>query len=189
VQAVDEPGNVATDERAAVALAAVFEAHSRERTARLITPEITLQQLLAVEELTSTLIAPITLSISRVVASPSRTSPSAGSTWLRRCRSYVSSAPGERRPSSTKARNFPIHRSAAAEKQCIAVNSPRRPGSLRSFNLPRRLFVAAVCDLPYAWTVLVLPSKSLYCVAARHVSGLPLASRLTATRGTRMFPR
>ena len=43
-----------------------------------MTPEMTLRQLLAVAALTSALIAPITLSTSGVVASPSRTSPIAG---------------------------------------------------------------------------------------------------------------
>ena len=52
------------------------------RTARPITPEMTLRQLLAVAALTSALIAPTTLSTSGVVASPSRTSPIAGSTWF-----------------------------------------------------------------------------------------------------------
>jgi hypothetical protein len=50
-------------------------------------PETTLRQLLAVAGLTSALIAPSTLSMSGVVASAKRTSPSAGITWLRSWRS------------------------------------------------------------------------------------------------------
>ncbi len=52
------------------------------RTARPITPDITLRQLFAVAALTSALTAAITLSTSGVVASPSRTSPSAGRMWF-----------------------------------------------------------------------------------------------------------
>jgi hypothetical protein len=51
-----------------------------------MTPEITLRHFFAVAALTSALMAPITLSISGVVASPSRTSPIAGKTWFFNCR-------------------------------------------------------------------------------------------------------
>ena len=56
------------------------------RTARPMTPEMTLRQLLAVEALTFLLIEAITRSTIGVVASPSRTSPIAGNTWFLSCR-------------------------------------------------------------------------------------------------------